>query len=163
MVLDDFCLTDRVALVTGVGRGLGRALALGLAEAGCHIAGVYRTGFEETRRQVEALGRRAIAVTGAGRIPALPEVPTMAESGVQSYEAVAWFAFFAPAGVPREVILRLNAEIGKAIESPDARDKLSAEGTVQLIGGAPELLGNLVKAEIAKWSKIVSQSGAKAD
>lgn len=114
-------------------------------------------------QQIKAGKLRALAVTGAGRIPALPEVPTMAESGVQNYEVVAWFAFFAPAGVPREIILRLNAEIGKAIESPDARDKLSAEGTVQLIGGAPELLGNLVKSEIAKWSKIVSQSGAKAD
>lgn len=114
-------------------------------------------------QHIKAGKLRALAVTGAGRISALPEVPTMAESGVQNYEAVAWFAFFAPAGVPREIILRLNAEIGKAIESPDARDKLSAEGTVQLIGGAPELLGNLVKAEIAKWSKIVSQSGAKAD
>ena len=62
MVLDDFLLTDQVALVTGAGRGLGQALAVGLAEAGAHIAGVYRTACDETRREVEALGRRFLPI-----------------------------------------------------------------------------------------------------
>lgn len=114
-------------------------------------------------QQIKAGKLRALAVTGGSRIPALPDVPTMAESGIQNYEAVAWFAFFAPAGIPREIILRLNAEIGRILESPEVREKLSAAGTVQLIGGTPELLGNMVKSEIAKWSKIVSESGARAD
>ena len=81
---------------------------------------------------------RALAVTSARRIPALADTPTMVEAGIANYEATAWFALFAPAGTPREVVARLNAV-------------------------APEVLGNLVKSEIAKWSKVVRESGATAD
>jgi len=87
----------------------------------------------------------------------------VAESGIPNYEVSPWFAFFAPAGVPREIILRLNDNIDKILRLPEVRTRLSAEGTVQVRGGSPEVLGSLVQSEIAKWSKIVRESGATAD
>jgi len=114
-------------------------------------------------QQIKARKLHALAVTSLNRIPALPELPTISETAIPNYEAVAWFAFFAPGGTPREIISRLNSEIGKILDMPDIRGKLSSEGTVQIIGGTPELLGNFTKAQIVKWSKIVESSGAKAD
>lgn len=105
----------------------------------------------------------ARAVTSAQRIPAMPELPTVAESGVPNYEATAWFAFFAPAATPREVVGKLNGEIGRILDMPEIRDRLSSQGTVRIVGGPPERLDHLVKSEIAKWSKIVRESGARAD
>ncbi len=114
-------------------------------------------------QQVKAGKLRALAVTGLQRIPALPEVPTVSEAGIPNYEAVAWFSFFAPGGTPRAIVARLNSEIGRILDMPDVREKLSAEGTVQIMGGAPEVLGDFQKSEIAKWAKIVKASGARAD
>ncbi len=112
---------------------------------------------------VKAGKLRALAVTGAKRAAPLPEVPTMAEAGVPGYEATAWFGYLAPAGTPREAIDRLNAEIAKALESPDVRDRLAPGGLSELPGGTPERFGELVKSEIAKWSRVVKESGAKID
>ena len=106
---------------------------------------------------------RALAVTGAKRIPALADIPTMIEAGVPGYEATAWFALFAPAGTPREIVARLNGVAAKALETDEARERLAPQGSAELTGGPPELLGNLVKSEIVKWSKVVRESGATAD
>lgn len=113
--------------------------------------------------QIKAGKLRALAVTSTQRIAAMPELLTMPEAGLPNYEATAWFAFFAPAGTPPEVIGRLNLEIGKILAMPDIREKLSAQGTTEVIGGTPEQLGNFVKSEISKWSRIVKESGAKAN
>jgi tripartite-type tricarboxylate transporter receptor subunit TctC len=106
---------------------------------------------------------RALAVTSAKRIPALADTPTMIEAGVAGYEATAWFALFAPAGTPREIVARLNAVAAKALDTDDVRERLAPQGSADLVGGAPEVLGNLVKSEIGKWSKVVRESGATAD
>jgi tripartite-type tricarboxylate transporter receptor subunit TctC len=106
---------------------------------------------------------RALAVTGAKRLPALPEVPTMQESGVPGYEAVAWWAYYAPAGTPRDIVTRLNAQINKAILLPDLRDRLSVQGSAEIVGGSPEQLAAFMKGEIAKWSRVIKESGATAD
>ncbi len=106
---------------------------------------------------------RALAVTGAKRAAPLPEVPTMIEAGVPDYEAIAWFGYFAPAGTPREIVDRLNAEIAKAMAAPDVRERIAPGGLSELPGGTPERLGELVKSEIAKWSRVVKESGAKVD
>ncbi len=106
---------------------------------------------------------RALAVTGAKRIPALADTPTMIEAGVPGYEATAWFALFAPAGTPREIVARLNGVAAKALETDEVRERLAPQGSAELTGGPPELLGNLVKSEIVKWSKVVRESGATAD
>ena len=114
-------------------------------------------------QQIKAGKLRALAGTGTTRIPALPNLPTVAELGVPNYEATAWFAFFAPAGTPPEIVAKLNAEMGKALNMPEVREKLSAQGTAQIIGGTPERLAGQVKSEIAKWAKIVKESGARVE
>lgn len=114
-------------------------------------------------QQIKAGKIRALAGTGTTRIPALPNLPTVAELGVPNYEATAWFAFFAPAGTPPEIVAKLNAEMGKALNIPEVREKLSAQGTAQIIGGTPERLAGQVKSEIAKWAKIVKESGARVE
>ena len=106
---------------------------------------------------------RALAVTSAKRIPALADIPTMIEAGVPGYEATAWFALFAPAGTPREIVARLNGVAAKVLETDEVRERLAPQGSAELTGGPPELLGNLVKSEIVKWSKVVRESGATAD
>ncbi len=112
---------------------------------------------------VQAGKLRALAVTSPRRLPALPELPTAAEAGVSGYEASAWFAYFAPAGVPREIVLRLNGEINRIMEQPDVRDRLTAQGTTVLVGGSPEQLAGYQRSEIIKWARVVKESGARAD
>ncbi len=106
---------------------------------------------------------RALGVTSARRIPALPDLPTMTEAGVPGYEATAWFAYFAPVGVPPEIIARLNAEIGKALGVPEVRERLTAQGTAEIVGGTPEHLAAFMRSELLKWSRVVKESGAKAN
>jgi tripartite-type tricarboxylate transporter receptor subunit TctC len=106
---------------------------------------------------------RPLAVTGARRLPLLPDVPTMQEAGVPEYEAVAWWAYFAPAGTPRDIIARLNTQINKILQDPTVRSRLSVGGSAEVVGGTPEQLGAFVKSEIAKWSRVIKASGAKAD
>ncbi|MBI3373180.1 MAG: tripartite tricarboxylate transporter substrate binding protein [Betaproteobacteria bacterium] len=106
---------------------------------------------------------RALAVTSARRIPALPEVPTMDESGVPGYEATAWFGVFAPAAVPHNIVSKLNEDIGRILLMPDVLERISQQGSAEIIGGSPEQYGAYVRAEIAKWAKVVRESGAKAD
>jgi tripartite-type tricarboxylate transporter receptor subunit TctC len=105
---------------------------------------------------------RALAVTSTTRAAALPDVPTMVEAGVPGFEASSWFGILAPAGTPREAIMRINAEIAKWLASPDARDKLSAQGAIAA-GGAPEDFAKHIASETTKWARVVKESGAKVE
>jgi tripartite-type tricarboxylate transporter receptor subunit TctC len=105
---------------------------------------------------------RALAITSSKRGDDLPEVPTVAESGVKGFEAVTWFGFVAPANTPKDIVSRLNAEIAKALQAPDVRKKLSDQGA-DILGGTPEQFANLIKTDIARWAPVVKESGAKAD
>jgi tripartite-type tricarboxylate transporter receptor subunit TctC len=105
---------------------------------------------------------RAVAVTSAKRAPALPELPTIAESGVPGFEASSWFGILAPAGTPREIVTRINAEANKALQSADMKEKLLAQGA-EAVGNTPEYFGDYIKAETVKWAKVVKESGAKVD
>ena len=105
---------------------------------------------------------RPIAVTTAQRLAAFPDLPTVAETGVPGYEVSTWFALFAPAATPEPIVQRLNREFALALADPDLRDKLMAQGYT-INGGSPQDLGNLVRAELVKWAKVVKDSGAKAD
>ncbi len=105
---------------------------------------------------------RALAVTSATRAAALPDVPTMAEAGLPGFEASSWFGVLAPAGTPPAIVAKLNAEIGKWLASPDAKEKLLAQGA-NAAGGTPEDFAKHIQAETAKWAKVVKESGAKVD
>jgi tripartite-type tricarboxylate transporter receptor subunit TctC len=105
---------------------------------------------------------RGLAVTSARRTPAAPDFPTVAESGLPGYEAVSWYGLFAPAGTPRDIVARLNAETVRALKLPDVRQLMLAQGA-EPVSESPEQFAALVKADIAKWSEVVRKSGAKAD
>jgi len=105
---------------------------------------------------------RALAVTSATRSAALPDVPTIAESGVPGFEASSWFGLLAPAGTPRDIVTKVNADTAKWLASPDAKEKLAAQGAVAA-GGSPEDFAKHIQAETAKWARVVKESGAKVE
>lgn len=103
---------------------------------------------------------RALAVTSAQRLPALPDVPTMAEAGFDDFVVEQWQAVFAPAATPGPVIDRLNASIGRALQSP-ALLALSQQLGVTLAGGTPQALDRTRKADFDKWGKVIREAGIK--
>lgn len=105
---------------------------------------------------------RALAVTSARRTGAAPEVPTMIEAGLAGFESGTWFALVAPAGTPREIIGRLNAEVNRVVQLAEVREKFSAQGAEALAGNA-EQTAAYIRNEIAKWAKVVTASGAKVE
>jgi tripartite-type tricarboxylate transporter receptor subunit TctC len=105
---------------------------------------------------------RSLGVTGSKRAPVLPDVPTIAESGVPGYEAITWNGIVAPAGMPKAVITRLNAEINRALAEPGLSQKLIAIGA-EPAGGTPEEFAKFIRSEYAKWGDVVRRSGAKMD
>jgi len=112
--------------------------------------------------QIQAGKLRALAVTSAKRFPLLPDLPTIAESGYPKFESLAWNGVLVPAGTPKPVIARLNAEINAILKQPDVAQKLSAAG-FDLIGGTPEDFGALIKAESDKWAPVIKSAGIKID
>ena len=112
--------------------------------------------------QAKAGNLRAIAVTSAERSPALPNTPTIAESGLPGFEATSWFAVFAPKGTPPAIVKKLNEEIRKAVETPETRRRLEDLGGV-IKPMTPEELGALVKSELEKWAKVVKAAGARLE
>ena len=114
-------------------------------------------------RQLHMSGKvRALALSGAKRSAALPDVPTMIESGLPGFEATSWYCVVAPAGTPKAIIDRLNAEIVKALNTPEMRQRLADDGA-EVESSTPAELARFVHAEIAKWAKAVKDSGARID
>ena len=105
---------------------------------------------------------KALAVSGGKRSAAAPEVPTVAEAGVPGFDVTVWFGVLAPAGTPREIIQRLNAESTKIINSVDVTDKFMKQG-VSPSTGTPEQFGDLVKSEVVRWAKVIKDAGIRAD
>lgn len=105
---------------------------------------------------------KPLAVTGAKRSPLLPNVPTMAEAGVQGVESYAWYGFFAKAGTPQPVVDKLNATALQVMKSPEFQRVLAETGS-EYVGDTPAHFAQFVKTEAAKWDRIVKQSGATID
>jgi tripartite-type tricarboxylate transporter receptor subunit TctC len=111
---------------------------------------------------VKAGKLKALAVSTAQRSALAPELPTIAESGLAGYDLATWFAFFAPAATPREVLTKVSADMRNALAQPDMKERLVATG-VDVRGSSAEELAAFHRAEVAKWAKIVKDSGAKLD
>jgi tripartite-type tricarboxylate transporter receptor subunit TctC len=123
---------------------------------------IYIGTVASTLELVKAGKLRALAVTTASRVPETPDTPTMAESGVKDFDVSGWFGLFAPAGTPKPVISRLNAEIGKILADPETARAFAAEG-LTVGGGSPEALATFLKADIARWSEVVSAAHIKIE
>lgn len=103
---------------------------------------------------------RALATSTLKRTPLMPEVPTVHESGLPNFESVTSFGMFAPAGTSRDIVAKVNRELGRALAANDVKEKLMAQG-VDPVGGAPEVLINHQKQETAKWGKVIREQGIK--
>ena len=105
---------------------------------------------------------RALAVTTAARLSWMPEMPTVAESGLPGFAAVTWWGFMVPAGTSRDITARLNAEIVNALAQPEVRQQFATQG-LDAMGGTPEQFAAYIQDEIAKWARVIKQSGARAE
>jgi tripartite-type tricarboxylate transporter receptor subunit TctC len=112
--------------------------------------------------QVQAGKLKALAVTGAYRSPAAPELPTIAEAALPGFEVTNWIGLFAPAGTQREIVGRLNGEANRTMQLPEIRSRLTAEGA-RFTPRTPEEFGTFQKAEIAKWARVVKSAGIRVD
>jgi len=113
-------------------------------------------------RQVEAGKLRAIAFTGAKRVSIMPDLPTVAESGLPGFDAGVWMGLFAAGATPADLIQRLYRDTARFLQQPDVRKSLASQGG-DIIGSTPEQFGAFMKAEVQKWAEMVKLSGAKAD
>lgn len=123
---------------------------------------LYIDTISAIQSQVKAGSVRAVAVSTAKRTAALPDVPTADEQGLKGYDANTNGGFLAPAGTPKAIIAKLNAEINAALKLPDVRAKLEAAG-IEIQGGTPQDYAALIKSDLVKWGKVVKAAGIEPD
>ncbi len=123
---------------------------------------LYIDTISAIQSQVKAGNVRAVAVSTHKRTTSLPDVPTAEEQGLKGYDANTNGGFLAPAGTPKAIINRLNAEINAALKLPDVRAKLEAAG-VEIQGGTPQEYAALIKSDLAKWGKVVKEAGIPSE
>jgi tripartite-type tricarboxylate transporter receptor subunit TctC len=104
---------------------------------------------------------RALAVTGLTRVPSLPQIPTLVESGVEGFDASGWYGIVAPAGTAREIVMRLNGEIRRIMQTPELRTRLDNEGAIPA-ANSPEEFGAFIVSEIARWGAVLKRAGIEA-
>ena len=123
---------------------------------------VLFTGAPAVLGQVKNGQLRALAVSSPTRLAALPDLPTVAESGYKGFEADQWYGVVAPAGTPRDVVARLNAQINQALGSPDMKARLLSEGAIAT-PATPEAFGQLIARELGRWKPVIQSGRVKAD
>lgn len=129
------------------------------------VAGVVESSFAgvpNALAQVPQGRLKALAVTTSKRIPQLPDVPTMQEAGVAGYDASVWLALLAPAGTPRDIVVKLNTEIGKLMASADTKKALYDAG-VEVAPSSPEAMSDYMVKEMDRWGKVVKEAGIKLE
>lgn len=112
--------------------------------------------------QVKANRLRGLAVTSATRLPVVPDLPTITESGLQGYESIQWYGVLAPAGAPHEVLQLLNSHIAKFVQTREMQQRLSNDGAIP-VGSARQEFATHIKNEIVKWANVIKKSGARLD
>jgi tripartite-type tricarboxylate transporter receptor subunit TctC len=123
---------------------------------------LYIDTISAIQSQAKAGNVRAIAVSTRKRASSMPDVPTADEQGLKGYDANTNGGFLAPAGTPKAIIAKLNAEINAALKLPDVRTKLEAAG-IEIQGGTPQQYAALIKSDLAKWGKVVKEAGIAAE
>lgn len=105
---------------------------------------------------------RALGMSGSKRSPVLPDIPTIAEAGVPGYDVMQWYGVLAPAGTPRDIVLRLQSEIARILELPDVKERLAADGA-EAVGSTPEAFAVLIKSELARWAMVAKNAGIQPE
>jgi tripartite-type tricarboxylate transporter receptor subunit TctC len=129
------------------------------------ISGVTQVFFSSASTavpQIQGGKLRPIAVTGPARIPALPDVPTVAEAGIPDYTVILWHGLIGPKGMPPAIVAKLNAAVAKTLKLKETEEKLKTDG-VAPAGGTPEQFGKTIRDEIALWRKVVQDANIKAE
>ena len=130
------------------------------------LGGQVQVAFDTTAAVITFVkaGRlRPLAVTTSKRIASLPEVPTVAESGVPGYEVTTWYGLFAPAGTPTAIVQKIFAQTARIVRLPDVRERLDGMGTEETTNASPAEFAALVKSDIAKYAKVVKAAGLRID
>ena len=123
---------------------------------------VVFTGIASVSAHIRNGRLRPLGVTGAKRAAALPDIPTIAEAGVPGYDVNPWFGVLLPARTSREIVMRLNRELVKVLQTPAVRERLATE-SIEPIGGTPEEFAAYIKSEFAKWGKVIRDAGLRAE
>ena len=112
--------------------------------------------------QIKGHKLQALAVSTSKRSSVLPEVPTMEEAGIKGYDTSTWGGLLAPAGTPKDVIAKLNAEVNKALAAPDVREKLTAAG-IEPVGGTAAQFGSFIQSEMQRWAQVAQRAGIQPE
>jgi tripartite-type tricarboxylate transporter receptor subunit TctC len=136
--------------------------AIGLTATLAGEISLYFANIPAVIHHVQAGKLRPVALSGTKRTPAVPDIPTVAESGLPGFEVTSWFGIAAPARTPRSIVDRLNAEIVRALGTPDLRERMLATGA-DPVGNTPEQYTAFVQNEIVKWGKVIKAAGIKGE
>ena len=139
-------------------RGTGPAI---IALLGNEVQFMF-AGLLPAQVQIKANKLRAVAVTSAKRSALIPDLPTVAESGLPGFEVIGWYGVLAPAGTPQSIVRRLNTEIVKVLGLPDIRERIAGQGA-EVVGDTPAQFDAFLRADMARWAPVIKASGARAE
>ena len=159
LAMELFLLTTGTRMVHVPYKGVGPALA---DVVGGHVP-LMMSNILVALPQIRAGRVRAFGVTSAQRVSGAPEIPTIAESGVPGFDAVQWYGLLAPAGTPREVVGTLHAGIVKTLQDAAVRDRFLRDGAEPTPSASPEAFAALIRAELARWVKVVREAGLRGE